>query len=159
MTHGSSGKRRSFAPILAAVALCGAAAGAGWHWHQANAFVPGDASDLDQVAHGSRVYDRICANCHGAKLDGQLGWRKPLKDGTRLAPAHSAEGETWRHSDEMLFEVVKFGGERLSPDGGSSRMPGFEAKLTDQEIWSVIAFIKSTWPSDLLEAQQSALAE
>lgn len=121
--------------------------------------MPGDAADLDQVAFGSRIYDRICANCHGAELDGQLGWKKPLKDGTRLAPAHSADGETWRYSDEKLFEVVKDGGETLKPDGGVSRMPGFGSKLTEDEIWAVIAFIKSTWPSNVQDAQQNISLE
>lgn len=119
----------------------------------------GDASDLDQVAFGSRVYSRICSNCHGSELDGQLGWQQPLKDGTRLAPAHSADGETWRRTDDTLFQVVKFGGETLMTDGGTSRMPGFGNKLTEEEIWAVIAFIKSTWPTSVQEAQREAEAE
>ena len=117
---------------------------------------PGDAKDVDQVAFGSRVYGRICANCHGSGLDGQLGWQQPLKDGTKLAPAHSKDGETWRKTDGTLFEVVKFGGETLKPDGKVSRMPSFEEKLTDAEIWAVIAFIKSTWPEDVQDAQRKA---
>ena len=106
------------------------------------------------MAFGSRVYGRICANCHGTELDGQLGWEEPLKDGTRLAPAHSADGGTWKHSDDSLFNVVKFGGESMKPDGGVSRMPGFDKKLTDEEIWAVIAFIKSTWPNSVQEQQR-----
>ncbi|MEM7045476.1 MAG: cytochrome c [Pseudomonadota bacterium] len=154
MTNVRSG-RRFVLPALLIVAVGAMASGAFWY-HQSGAVVLGDASDLDQVAFGSRVYSRICANCHGAELDGQLGWEEPLKDGTRLAPAHSSEGETWRRADDDLFEVVKFGGETLKPDGGVSRMPGFSEKLTDEEIWAVIAFIKSTWPSDVQEVQQNA---
>lgn len=133
-------------------------AGAYWYFKE-DVVIPGDASDLDQVAFGSRVYSHICANCHGAKLDGQLGWKEPLKDGTRLAPAHSDKGETWRLSDQKLFEIVKDGGETMKPDGGVSRMPGFGKKLTDDEMWAVIAYIKSTWPSDVQEAQQNASVE
>ena len=58
-----------------------------------------------------------------------------------------------------MLEVIKFGGETLKPDGGVSRMPGFSEKLTEEEIWAVIAFIKSTWPSDVLEAQQSTTSD
>lgn len=141
------------------VLALGVIAVGGFWFFQNDTVLPGDATDLDQVAFGSRVYSRICANCHGAELDGQLGWEKPLKDGTRLAPAHSTDGETWRHADENLFEVVKFGGETLKPDGKVSRMPGFEEKLTDDEIWAVIAFIKSTWPADVQETQKNAAAE
>jgi len=152
----SSGRRWALPSV--AVGVVGVAAGAVW-FLQSDIMVPGDAMDLDQVAFGSRVYGRICANCHGAELDGQLGWEQPLKDGTRLAPAHSTEGETWQLSDDNLFEVVKFGGETLKPDGGVSRMPGFSMKLTDDEIWAVIAFIKSTWPASVQETQQDSAAE
>ncbi|MEM9440543.1 MAG: cytochrome c [Pseudomonadota bacterium] len=154
MSNGRFGRR---VVLLAAVAFLvgGAAAGAAWYF-QDSPGIPGDPADLDQVAFGSRVYARICANCHGVELDGQLGWEKPLKDGTRLAPAHSAAGETWQHSDAKLFEVVKVGGETLQPDGKVSRMPGFGDKLTDDEIWAVIAFIKSTWPTNVQEVQQGA---
>ncbi len=157
MSNGRFGRRVA---LLAAVVLVvgGAAAGATWYL-QDRPGIPGDPSDLDQVAFGSRIYARICANCHGAELDGQLGWEQPLKDGTRLAPAHSAAGETWQHSDARLFEVVEVGGETLQPDGKVSRMPGFGDKLTDDEIWAVIAFMKSTWPTSVQEAQQESSTE
>ena len=152
MSKARSG-RRLVLPALMVLATSAVAAGTTWYLQNEKA-VPGDASDLDQVAFGSRVYSRICANCHGTELDGQLGWEKPLRDGTRLAPSHSVDGYTWRYTDENLFEVVKFGGETLKPDGGSSRMPGFSEKLTDGEIWAVIAFIKSTWPTNIQEKQR-----
>ena len=146
--------RRAFGLGIGVACVAALAAGV-WFW-PSQRVVPGDASDQDQVAFGGRIYGRICANCHGAGLDGQLGWQQPLKDGTRLAPAHNSDGQTWQHSDEALFDVVKFGGDYLKPDGGTSRMPAFENKLTDEEIWSVIAFIKSNWPASVLEAQQEA---
>ena len=150
--------RRLVMPALGILVIGAVAAGAVWY-SQSGKVVPGDATDLDQVAFGGRIYSRICANCHGTELDGQLGWEVPLKDGTRLAPAHSAEGKTWRRGDDALFEVVKVGGETLRPDGGVSRMPGFGEKLTDEEIWAVIAFIKSTWPSNVQDAQQNVAAD
>lgn len=120
---------------------------------------PGDATDPDQVAFGSRIYGRICASCHGADLAGQLGWEDPMKDGTRLAPAHNTKGKTWHHADRALFNVVKLGGEYLRSDGSISRMPAFQKKLTDEEIWAVIAFIKSSWPAAVQDAQQSVISE
>jgi mono/diheme cytochrome c family protein len=36
-----------------------------------------------------------------------------------------------------------------------SAMPGFSDTLTDDQIWNVIAFIKSTWPDRVQEMQQS----
>ena len=155
MIHEQGRKKRRSLRLGVSIASIAVLLVGVWFW-PSQAVIPGDPSDQDQVAFGGRVYGRICANCHGAGLDGQLGWQEPLKDGTRLAPAHNTDGQTWRLSDETLFEVVKFGGDYLRPDGGTSRMPAFENKLTDHEIWSVIAFIKSNWPTDVLEAQQSA---
>ena len=152
MMNGRSGMG-FLLPALLLLTLGAAAAGGFWYVKN-DAVVFGDPEDLDQVAFGSRVYGRICANCHGTELDGQLGWEKPLKDGTRLAPAHSADGGTWKHADDSLFKVVKFGGESMMADGGVSRMPGFDNKLTDEEIWAVIAFIKSTWPTSVQEQQR-----
>jgi mono/diheme cytochrome c family protein len=34
-------------------------------------------------------------------------------------------------------------------------MPGFGDTLTDDQIWNVIAYIKSTWPDRVQEMQQS----
>lgn len=147
------GKSRSRLGVIGAITILSSAA-AVWYW-QGQTIIPGDASDPEQVAFGSRVYGRICSSCHGSNLDGQLGWQQPLKDGTRLAPAHNTDGETFHHSDKNLFRVVKFGGDYLKPESGQSRMPAFEKKLTDDEIWSVIAYIKSNWPVELQEAQQN----
>lgn len=157
MTSDRSGRRLALAAFMV-LAVSTIAAGGFWYF-QNDMAIPGDASDLDQVAFGSRVYSRICANCHGTEMNGQLGWEEPLRDGTRLAPAHSTEGETWHRTDEALYEVVKFGGESLKSDGKVSRMPGFEKKLTDAEIWAVIAFIKSTWPADIQEQQQNVAVD
>lgn len=79
-----------------------------------------------------------------------------LSADSQVAPAHNATGKTWRHADQQLFEITKFGGERLSPEGKVSRMPAFASKLDDAEIWAAIAFIKSFWPEDVQEAQRNA---
>jgi mono/diheme cytochrome c family protein len=34
-----------------------------------------------------------------------------------------------------------------------SGMPGFGEQLTDQEIWNIIGYIKSTWPDRIREIQ------
>jgi ABC-type uncharacterized transport system substrate-binding protein len=43
-------------------------------------------------------------------------------------------------SDENLFQVIKKGGEAV---GRSNLMPSFGAKLKDDQITDLIAFIKS----------------
>ncbi len=69
------------------------------------------------------------------------------------APAHDQTGHTWAHTDEDLFRMTRDG---RFPGSGASRpssMPAFRGSLTDEEIVSVIAFIKSTWPVGLRVSQ------
>lgn len=102
---------------------------------------------------GANLYAAHCASCHGANLEGQDDWRTPLRDGAYPAPPHDASGHTWHHPDSQLFEITKFGGQASAPAGFESRMPGFEGVLSDAEIWAVLEFIKSRWPSREREAQ------
>jgi mono/diheme cytochrome c family protein len=43
---------------------------------------------------------------------------------------------------------------RTAPPGYESDMPAYAGILTDEEIVSVIAYIKSTWPPKVLQAQK-----
>lgn len=113
-----------------------------------------DQTDPQLVAQGQLVYRAQCASCHGANLEGQLNWQQPLPSGLMPAPPHDATGHTWHHSDESLFTTVKYGGQATSPPGYRNAMPGFGNLLSDNEIWAVLAYIKSTWPVELQEAQQ-----
>ena len=73
------------------------------------------------------------------------------------APPHDASGHTWHHSDQVLFDYVKLGGQetlrRMGVDGFESAMPGFADLLSDREIRDVLNYIKSTWPAELREYQ------
>ena len=119
--------------------------------------VPGvaeaDASNPELVAWGSEVYARSCASCHGAELQGELNWTVRKADGTLPAPPHDASGHTWHHSDAQLFEMTKWGTAAVVGGGYPTNMPGFSEKLVDEEIWAVLAFIKSQWPEDIQAVQ------
>lgn len=114
-----------------------------------------DPRDEARVAAGKRVYDAQCASCHGAQLEGQANWRERVPNGRLPAPPHNAEGHTWHHPDEELFGLVKEGLEpgKYAPPGYESDMPAFGGKLSDEEIRSVLAYIKSTWPQEQLAYQ------
>ncbi len=125
--------------------------------------VPGaDADDAGLVARGKIVYADTCAACHGAKLEGQGEWRKRNPDGTLPAPPHDATGHTWHHDDEMLFNYTKKGGAAMAPPGFKSAMPGsgkdFGGTLSDADVWAVLAYIKSTWPSEIRARQKGISA-
>lgn len=108
------------------------------------------------IALGERVYGENCASCHGANLEGQPK-DLAVPEGTQPAPPHDATGHTWHHDDEMLFLFTKRGGAAMAGAGAGARaksnMPPFADVLTDQQIWAVLAFIKSRWPNGIRTKQ------
>ena len=118
----------------------------------------GSASKVDSydIKKGALLYAENCASCHGADLEGQPDWRTPGADGRLPAPPHDETGHTWHHPDSLLFDYTKLGGEALLARQGveyDSGMPGFGNVLTDQEIYNILAFIRSTWPDRIREVQ------
>ena len=125
-----------------------------------------DPSNIDQVELGRAVYGRDCARCHGDDLKGEFGWLKEEHGGDLsddeielllqsvgdAAPAHDGSGMTWRHDDEVLFDIIK-DGPAIALSKPTSRMPGFGERLEDNEIWALVAFMKSNWRYDESNAQ------
>lgn len=105
-----------------------------------------DPGDTARVALGERVYAQHCASCHGANLEGQRDWRRRRANGRLPAPPHDESGHTWHHPDRLLFAITKRGlVPPHAPAGYESDMPAFGGALRDDEIWAVLAFIKSRW--------------
>ncbi|MCD6680586.1 MAG: cytochrome c [Burkholderiaceae bacterium] len=120
-------------------------------WQQLRS-VPTDwitTQDNKVLAQGREIYDRYCASCHGANLEGQPDWTKRLASGRMPAPPHDASGHTWHHPSPVLFGIVKEGVTKYAPPGYESDMPAFEGTLTDAQIRAVLAYIRSTWPDDV----------
>ncbi|MDA0239801.1 MAG: cytochrome c, partial [Proteobacteria bacterium] len=61
----------------------------------------------------------------------------------------------WHHTDKVLFDYTKLGGQALIGGDFKSGMPGFKSLLSDDQIWAVLAYIKSTWPGQIRERQES----
>jgi len=113
-----------------------------------------DLENKKQVERGKKVYMRFCSYCHGKKLEGQPNWFKPNANGKMPAPPHDETGHTWHHADIVLFELTKYGMVPPHADEGyQSDMPAFKETLKDEDIWAVLAFIKSRWPSENLDFQ------
>ncbi len=139
------------------VALVGAAAvAAGWMFWPSAPLGRADAGDARQVALGAQVYRDNCASCHGANLEGQPDWTTRKPDGRFPAPPHDETGHTWHHPDDTLFSLTKVGLKPpLAPAGYQSDMPAFGGVLSDEQIWAVLAFIKSRWPEKIRTRQSS----
>lgn len=108
---------------------------------------------------GLTLYLESCAACHGANLEGQPNWQSPNEDGVLPAPPHDATGHTWHHDDTLLFEYTKGGGAAAlaarGVTGFNSGMPEFEGTLTDDQIWNILAYIRSTWSKREQDVQAS----
>ena len=116
--------------------------------------VAGCAESPPDLALGQKIYAQHCAACHGAKLEGQGDWRKPLPNGRMPAPPHDESGHTWHHPDHVLFGITRIGlVAPYAPARYQSDMPAFADKLSDDEIWAVLAYIKSTWPERIRQQQ------
>jgi mono/diheme cytochrome c family protein len=106
-----------------------------------------NTNDAELVAQGNRLYARQCASCHGKNLEGQKpNWFQPFSDGTMPAPPHDGSGPTWLHSENRLFDIIKYGRVRSAQETMQSHMPAFADTLSDREIWAVLSFLKSQRP-------------
>lgn len=123
-------------------------------YNSGSAFI--DPADQALVIQGKAVYANNCASCHGAELQGQKNWRERLPNGRLLAPPHDETGHTWHHPDGMLFDIIKNGlvAGRTAPPNYKSDMPAYTGILSDEEIIAVLAYIKSSWPPKVLQAQK-----
>lgn len=113
------------------------------------------SSDQEMVMQGAAIYQQNCASCHGANLEGQPNWMQRNASGTLRAPPHDATGHTWHHPDDMLFAITKWGSEAVIGNDYKSDMPGFSNTLDDDDIWAVLAYIKSQWPDEIRAARNA----
>ena len=97
------------------------------------------------ITNGELLYAENCLSCHGKNLQGQQNWLNTLdEDGHRLAPPLNGSGHTWHHPPEMLSQIIKYGLKSIDSKY-EGKMVGNE-NLTDEEILSILEYIKSVWP-------------
>jgi len=127
-----------------------------WVCFLAQPALAGHELENRDLENGRRQYAAQCASCHGKNLEGAPNWRTPGDDGVLPAPPHDETGHTWHHDNQLLFAYTRLGGQELLAQRGitdfKSGMPGFKDSLTDDDIWDVLAFIRSTWPQEIRAA-------
>ncbi len=105
-------------------------------------WVPGwvYTAELGNTAQGQRLYRYYCAACHG--IDGTgTGRNAPYLEHMGRAPRDHTD--IWymnRLSDPELYRAISEGKRR---DGEPPFMPWWGYTLTPEQIWSLVAFIRS----------------
>jgi mono/diheme cytochrome c family protein len=77
----------------------------------------------DQIAAGKAIYEANCAECHGA-------------DGTKVSAADFTNQESMAARSAADLR-------QLTSDGTGPDMPGFQDKLSDDELWAVTAYLRT----------------
>jgi mono/diheme cytochrome c family protein len=134
--------RRILTPWVAAVIVCGGSllsAGAGSAQTPKPAAKPAAnpvPSTPQSVEKGKALFQKYCRFCHGEDAKGN-GPQAP--EGTHPPDLTDAK---WDHgsSDGEIFAVIKDG------VGPKFDMKGFNSKMTPQEMWSVINYVRSLGP-------------
>ena len=104
------------------------------------------------IAKGKIAYENNCVSCHMINLAGAKNWKGVDEDGHRKAPPLNGTGHTWHHDDKTLHSIIKNGLAKLVKNY-EGKMIGFEDKLSDNDIDSILAYIKSYWPKDKYDHQ------
>jgi mono/diheme cytochrome c family protein len=110
---------------------------AGAHTHAAAAKIKNPVKPSPQsVAAGGKLFQARCANCHGT---GGLG---DGQEGAKMTPKPSNLADaSWKHgpSDGEIFTVIRDG----TKADDKPAMPGFASKMSEQEIWNTVNYIRS----------------
>lgn len=93
--------------------------------------------NADAIAKGAELYVEHCEDCHGEKGEGDIG--PSFKDNIFL----HAEGD---QGDDVYFQLVSSGleeGGELVGRKAEDEMPGFADEISTDDIWRVIAYIRT----------------
>lgn len=112
------------------------------------------AYDPAVLRQGERIYQQSCAACHGAKGEGAPNWQQRNSVGELPPPSHDEEGHTWKHSDAMLYRMVKEGWRNPFNKTDRLTMPAFGEQLSPQEIAAVITYLKTLWTPEQRQFQE-----
>jgi mono/diheme cytochrome c family protein len=123
-------------PIIFAIVVC---AGAAYLYTQSGGRIPAAVKNMpnpvatssDAVGAGMMIYMDHCQNCHGESGDGKGKKAAELS----IAPADFTDASRMgRQTDgELFWQITQ----------GHLPMPAFKDKLTDEECWQVVTFIRT----------------
>jgi cytochrome c len=106
------------------------------------------------ISKGETLYMSNCASCHGSQLEGKKNWTSGKdEDGQSLPPPLNGEGHSWHHSPDQLFQIIRYGFKIYNPNY-QGKMQGNEI-LSDEDIWSILEYMKSVWPKKIRDQYKS----
>lgn len=86
---------------------------------------------------GKAKYDANCVGCHGATGKGDGAAAAALNP----KPQDHTDGKIMNVlTDKYLFDIIKGGGKAVQK---APIMPAASKKLSDQDIWDMVAYIRS----------------
>jgi mono/diheme cytochrome c family protein len=105
--------------------------------------------NIADLSEAKTLYQQNCSNCHGVYMQGAKNWMSEKdNDGMNLPPPLNGTGHTWHHSEDLLFNIIKYGGYYYD-EKYEGKMLGFENNLSDDEIYSIISYIYNSWPNEI----------
>jgi len=101
------------------------------------ALVPIAVAAQTDAPDGKQIFDQMCAGCHGFRGDGGEGHRGGFSPhvGTLANKAYLDS-----LPDDYLFLIIQKGGAYM---GKIATMPAWEKRLSDDEIRSLVAHIRT----------------
>ena len=107
---------------------------------------------------GMELYNKNCSSCHMMNLAGNPDWKTGVdEDGQRLAPPLNGTGHTWHHSPNQLYQIIRYGYKKFDPNY-KGKMLGNE-ELSEDDVWSILEYIKSIWPEKIKTKYNSYFSE
>ncbi|HEY9402779.1 MAG TPA: cytochrome c [Pyrinomonadaceae bacterium] len=100
---------------------------------------PPTAAPADELAAARATYNAVCISCH--KENGE-GGPTDMGDGGMLKVPSFKSGHGLNHTDAQFARQIAKGG-----DG----MPGFEKRLTPEQIGDLVRFIRREFQAGLLK--------
>lgn len=113
----------------------------------------GTPSEDAVIARGAQLYAANCLACHGDRNG---------RGGLPYVPSHGPDGHTWHHSDRDLTNTILNGsgemGEMMRSMMGvppdAPRMPAWKGKLSQEEVGTILAYIKTFWTPEQRRMQE-----
>jgi len=111
-------------------------------------FEGSDKATPERIAEGRQLFEDNCQACHGVRGIGESPDDPAAQDEYGFkAPALNDDMHAWHHSDAGLRQTIRRGSAR------NERMIAWKDQLSEPEIDSILAYIKSLWSVRSLACQ------